>query len=133
MNELNTAKNRYLHRVLLLKWVITLFAWGLPALVGPPALFALLGVPFPDDPTFVRLFGAVVTAAALVYWYAWKDPVGNIAIIRYGILDNALVTATILILALSGRTLSWFFWVSAALTAFFCVSFIVTMPQPKQE
>jgi hypothetical protein len=106
-----------------------LVVWGLPALVGPPALFELLGVPFPSDPTFVRLFGAVVTAVALAYWYAWKDPVRNVAIIKFGILDNGLVTATILFLGFTVGLSSWFFWVSAILTAFFFVSFIVYMLQ----
>ncbi len=129
MAEVNSNRAMFLRRVLLLKWIVTLLVWGLPALIGPPALFELLGVPFPSDPTFVRLFGAVVTAAALAYWYAWKDPVRNVAIIRYGVLDTGLATLTILILALTRGLVGWFFWVSAMLTAFFCVSFIVAMPQ----
>ena len=126
MNETGNMDMKLLRWVLLLKWIVTLFAWGLPALLGPPALFALLGVPFPTDPTFVRLFGAVVTALALLYWYAWRDPVRNMAILRYGVVDNGLVTLTIVALAFSGRTLGWFFWVSATLTAFFSIAFAVT-------
>ena len=132
MNNATDMRMKFLRRVLLLKWIVTLFAWGLPALLGPPALFALLAAPFPDDPTFVRLFGAVVTALALLYWCAWRDPVRNVAILRYGVVDNGLVTLTILALALSGRTLSWFFWLSAALTAFFCIAFLITLPAVKE-
>ena len=125
----NNNRIKILRGILFLKWIITLLVWGMPALVGPPALFELLGVPFPSDPTFVRLFGAVVTAVALAYWYAWKDPVRNVAIIKFGVLDNGLVTATILFLAFTVGLSSWFFWISAILTAFFFVSFIVYMPR----
>ena len=129
MEKANNNRTNFFRGILLLKWIVTLLVWGLPALVGPPALFELLGIPFPSDPTFVRFFGAVVTAVALAYWYAWKDPVRNVAIIKFGILDNGLVTATILILGFTVGLSSWFFWVSAILTAFFFVSFIVYMPR----
>ena len=129
MVKANNNRTNFLRGILFLKWIVTLLVWGLPALVGPPALFELLGISFPSDPTFVRLFGAVVTAVALAYWYAWKDPVRNVAIIKFGILDNGLVTATILILGFTVGLSSWFFWVSAILTAFFFVSFTVYMLQ----
>ena len=129
MVKANNSRTNFLRGILFLKWIVTLVVWGLPALVGPPALFDLLGIPFPSDPTFVRLFGAVVTAVALAYWYAWKDPVRNIAIIKFGILDNGLVTATILILGFTVGLSGWFFWVSAILTAFFFVAFTVYMLQ----
>jgi hypothetical protein len=123
--EKTNDRNNFLQVILLLKWIVTLLVWGLPALLGPPALFKLLGIPFPGDPMFVRLFGAVVTALALAYWYAWKDPERNVAIIKFGILDNGLVTATILFLAFTVGLSSWFFWASAVLTAFFFISFAV--------
>lgn len=119
-----------LRAILLLKWVVTLFVWGLPALVGPPVLFSVLGVPMPDDLTFVRLFGAVVTAAALLYTFAWKDPANNRAILKYGVFDNAIVTVTIATLAISAGLRSAFLFGSAALTAFFCISFLILMPRP---
>ena len=118
-----------LRAILLLKWVVTLFVWGLPALVGPPVLFSVLGVPMPDDLTFVRLFGAVVTAAALLYYFAWKDPANNRAILKYGVFDNAIVTVTIVTLAISAGLRSAFLFGSAALTAFFCISFLILMPR----
>jgi len=125
MVNTNNNRTRFLRGILFLKWIVTLLVWGAPALVGPPALFELLGVPFPDDPTFIRLFGAVVTALTLAYWYAWKDPIGNVAIIKFGILDNGLVTVTILFLGFTVELTSWFFWMSAILTTFFFVSFTV--------
>ncbi len=131
MAAVNSGRMTFLRRTLLLKWIVTLFVWGLPALVGPPALFQLLGVPFPEDPLFVRLFGAIVTPAALLYWYAWKDPVRNVAVLRFGVLDNGLTAVTILVYALAGGSMGWFLWGSALLTAFFSISFTLTMPPSK--
>jgi len=57
-----SQKLRWLRRVLLVKVIATFALWGLPALLGPPALLAPFGIAMPDDPIFMRLFGAVVTA-----------------------------------------------------------------------
>jgi hypothetical protein len=126
------TQHRTLRGILMAKWLLTLFVWGLPALIAPPALFELLGVPLPDDLIFVRLFGAVVTAAALAYFFAWKDPVQNRAILFYGVLDCALVTVTLIVLALTAGLTSPFLLGSAAVLAFFTVAFIVLMPRPRQ-
>ena len=122
-----------LRAVLLVKVVVTLAAWGLPALLAPPALFALLGIPFPSDPVFVRLFGAVVTAVGLAYWYAYRDPLRNVAIIRFGVLDNALASLTVVALWLTGHPLGWFFLVSCALTVAFTICFLWLMPHEQME
>jgi hypothetical protein len=125
-------RNRLLRGVLAIKVVVTIAVWGLPALMGPRALFAMFGIPFPEDPIFVRLFGAVVTALALAYWYAWKDPVQNVAIVKFGVLDNGLATVTIITVALTTGIASSYFWASCGLTAFFCVAFLVLMPRRVQ-
>ena len=63
------------------------------------------------------------------YWYAYRDPVRNSAIVSVGVVDNALATLTILALALTVGVSAWFIWASAALTAFFCVALFILMPQ----
>jgi len=78
----NSQKLNWLKQILAVKTAFTLLAWGLPALLAPMSLFRLLGVPTPDDPLFVRLFGAVVTAVGLAYWYAYRDPVHNVSVSR---------------------------------------------------
>lgn len=122
-----------LRTVLLAKVVVTLAVWGLPALLAPPALFALLGIPFPADPVFVRLFGAIVTAVGLAYWYAYRDPVRNVAIVRFGVLDNGLASLTVIVLWLTGSHLSWFILASCALTVAFAVCFLWLMPREQME
>jgi hypothetical protein len=125
----NSQKLDWLKRILAVKTAFTLLAWGLPALMAPMSVFHLLGVPTPDDPLFVRLFGAVVTAVGLAYWYAYRDPVQNAAILKVGILDNGLVTLTILVFIIFYGLRSIFIWASALLTLAFFVSFILLIPR----
>ena len=73
------TKLTWLRTVLLIKVAACLFLWGLPTLIGPSDLFELLGLTMPKDTAYLRLFGAVVTALGLLYWFAYKDPVRNVA------------------------------------------------------
>jgi hypothetical protein len=52
----------WLRWFLVVKILITIFLWGLPALIGPLSLLRILGLPTPEDPTYLRLFGGAVTA-----------------------------------------------------------------------
>jgi hypothetical protein len=126
------SRNRrliWLRYILAIKVVLILFVWGLPALLAPISLFQRLGVPTPDDPIFLRLFGAVVIAFGVAYWYAYKDPIHNIAILRAGIVDNGLVTLVILVFTAFYDLRSVLMWVSALLAFIFFISFILLMPR----
>ena len=127
MNE--TTKLTWLRRVLLVKVAVCLLVWGLPALTGPASFLKLFGVTMPEDPFFLRMFGAVVTAVALLYWFAYRDPKRNRDILKYAIVDNGLSTLAIIFVALTSGLTSWFFWVSGALTALFFVAFWVLLPK----
>jgi hypothetical protein len=118
-----------LRRVLLVKVVITIFVWGLPALLGPMSLLAILGIPVPQDPIYLRLFGGAATAWGVAYWYAYRDPQRNAAILKAGLVDNALPTLVIVLLGLLGRISSIFLWLSALLTGLFFLAFLLLMPK----
>jgi hypothetical protein len=120
---------QWLRRVLLAKVIVTLLAWGLPSLIGPMELLSVFGLATPPDPMFIRLFGALATASAVAYWYAYRNPVRNAAIVKFGVFDNGLVTLTIIVLGLTTGISSWFVWVSGALTALFCVALAMLMPR----
>jgi hypothetical protein len=120
---------RLLRKVLLVKVIVTFLAWGLPALIGPKAFLMLFDIEMPEDPLFLRLFGAVVIAFGVAYWFAYRDPLKNVAILRAGVVDNGLVTLAIIVLGLTVGISSWFIWVSAVLTAVFCIAFVVLMPK----
>lgn len=127
------AKLVWLKRVLFVKVVLTLLAWGLPALLGPAGFLRLFGITMPSDPVFLRLFGAAVTAFGVAYWFAYRDPVRNRAIVQAGIVDNGLITLTIVVLAVSRGIESWYVGASAVLTGFFFLAFIFLMPNPREE
>jgi len=127
MGALN--ENLWIRRVLLVKVIVTFLVWGLPALLAPPAFLALFGIAMSNDPVFLRLFGAVVSAVGVAYWYAYRDPIKNIAILKFGVIDNGLVTLTIIVIGLTVGVSSWFFWLSAGMTAFFCIALVLLMPR----
>jgi hypothetical protein len=119
----------WLRRVLIVKVVITIVVWGLPALLGPLSLLSLLGVPVPEDPIYLRLFGGAATAWGVAYWYAYRDPQRNVAMLKAGLVDNALPTLVIVLLGLLGRISSVFLWLSALLTGLFFLAFLLLMPR----
>jgi hypothetical protein len=127
------AKLNWLRRVLLVKVLLTFFAWGLPALFGSEQFLSLFDLSMPEDPTYLRLFGAAVTAFGAAYWFAYRDPIRNRAILSAGVVDNGLITLTVVFLAATGHVDSWFMYVSAALTASFCAAFVLLMPAREER
>jgi hypothetical protein len=123
------VKLTWLRRVLMVKVVITILVWGLPALLGPLSLLSFLGVPVPEDPIYLRLFGGAATAWGVAYWYAYRDPQRNVAMLKAGLVDNALPTLVIVLLGLLGRISSVFLWLSALLTGLFFLAFLLLMPR----
>ena len=124
-------KLAWLRRVLLVKVLVTILVWGLPSLLGPLSLLAILQVPIPADPIYLRFFGGAATAWGVAYWFAYRDPVRNVAILKAGLVDNALPTLAILIIGLSGGISSAFIWISGLLTGLFFLSFLLLMPRGK--
>lgn len=90
-------------------------------------MFEFLGLPMPKDTAYLRLFGAVVTAIGLLYWFAYKDPLKNVAIIKYAIVDNGLATLTLVVLILKGKG-NWMFIMSAVFVFLAFIAFILLFP-----
>ncbi|GAB4504395.1 MAG: hypothetical protein Fur0043_13890 [Anaerolineales bacterium] len=122
----------WLQGVLFVKVILTLFAWGLPALLGPLSFLAILRVPIPEDPIYLRLFGGACTAFGIAYWFAYRNPIRNVAIVKAGLVDNGLITLVILSLGITGAVSSAFILLSGLLTALFFVSFLALMPGEKR-
>ena len=124
-----STKLTWLKRVLLIKIAVCLLVWGFPSLLGTAWILKMFGVTMPADPFFLRVFGAVATAMALLYWFAYVDPVRNRDIVRFAVVDNALSTLAILGVAFTTGLTSWFFGVSGVLTALFAVAFWQLLPK----
>jgi hypothetical protein len=129
----NYLKLLWLRRVLLVKVLLTLFAWGLPALLGPMSLLTILKLPIPAELIYLRLFGGACTAFGVAYWFAYQDPIHNVAIMKAGLVDNGLITLVIFYLGLTGKVSSAFILISGLLTALFFVSFLALMPREERH
>jgi hypothetical protein len=122
-------KISWLKRILVAKIILILFVWGVPSLLFPLSLLQRFGVPVPDQSVYLRLMGAVITAFAVAYWFAYKDPVRNTAILKAGIVDNGLSTLVTLYFIVFQDLSSAMMVVSGLLTLFFFISFILLMPK----
>ena len=119
----------WLKRILAVKVILCFFFWGLPSLLAPLSLFQNLGVPTAEDPLYQMSLGAIVIAFGIAYWYAFKDPVHNIAIVKVGVVDNGLATLVILYFVVFRDLRSSIMLISGLLTLIFFISFILLMPR----
>lgn len=119
----------WLKRIWVLKIVLNFLIWGLPLLLFPLPLLQRTGTVVPDDPIYLRLLGAVITAMGVAYWYAWKDPVRNVAVLKAGVVDNALVTLVAFYFIFFRGLMNLTLMISAVLTLFFFFTFILLMPK----
>ena len=120
---------RYLRQVLIIKVVITIFVWGLPAFIAPMTLLSFLNLPVPVESIYLRLFGGAAIAWGVAYWYVYQDPVKNVAIIKAGLVDNALPTIAVFWYGIMGFHESVFIWISGLLTGLFFFAFLILMPR----
>jgi hypothetical protein len=125
----NSKKLLWLKWILAVKVILIFLFWGLPNLFFPISLLQRFGMPTPDDTIYLRLLGAVITAFGVAYWYAYKDPVHNIAILKAGVVDNGLVTLVTLVYIVFYDLRNITMLISALLTLVFFISFIVLMPK----
>ena len=123
----------WLRRVLIVKAVLTVVVWGLPALLAPLSVLEILKVPIPAEAVYLRLFGGAVTAWGIAYWFAYRNPVRNTAIIKAGLVDNILPTVVILYFSVTGELTSVFMWLSGFLTAVFFVLFLILLPRERDK
>jgi len=124
-------KLKWLKVILLVKVFFCFFVWGLPYLLAPMANLQRFGVPVPDDSLFIRLSGAIIIAFGVAYWYAYKDPVHNVAIVKAGVVDNGLVTLVIFVFMAFYNLRSVVVLASGLLTFIFFISFLLLMPKPE--
>ena len=96
------------------------------------SLPAFLKLPIPADRIYLRLFGGACTTFGVAYWFAFKDPVRNAAIVKAGLADNGLITLVILFLGLMGRVSRAFILVSGLLTGLFFFLFLLLMPREEE-
>jgi hypothetical protein len=125
----NAQKLKWLRPILAVKVALTFLFWGLPMLLAPLFHLQLPGANLPDDPYYQTSLGAVILALGVAYWYAWKDPVQNTAILKAGVVDNGLVSLVSLYFILFRGLRDASILISAPLTIFFFIAFLLLMPK----
>ena len=123
------TKITWLKRVLIAKIVVVALMWGLPTWIAPEPVLNFFGTTMPEDPFFMRIFGAVQIGLIFLYWFAYKNPVRNRDIIRYAVIDNTLSFVTILGVGFTTGITNPTIWVSAVLVALFAIAFFVLLPK----
>ncbi|MDW7740656.1 MAG: hypothetical protein SCJ97_11505 [Bacillota bacterium] len=121
------AKLVRLKQVVFIKLILTIFVWGLPSLLAPPVLLELFDIPTADL-TFLRIFGGALIAMSVAYWFAYKDPLRNLAVIWMLIIDNGLAVLVIVVLGLT-IGVSWYFWLTAVIAFLFFLALLVLVPK----
>ena len=116
-----------LKKVLLVKVILTVILWAIPALLAPPVMLEFFGLPTADL-TILRIFGAALIAMSVAYWFAYKDPLRNLAIIWMGIVDNGLASLVIIILGLT-TGVGWYLWFSSVIVFLFFIAFLILVPK----
>ena len=116
-----------LRKVLLIKVILTVILWAIPSLFAPPLILEFFGLPTADL-IILRIFGAVLIAMSVAYWFAYKDPLRNLAVIWMAIVYNGLAALVILILGLTVGV-GWYLWFSVVIKLLFFIAFLILVPK----
>ena len=87
-------RERYYENLFL---VGALWNWGATGIffVAWAPIFALVGMPQPSSPVFLKLFLALAFVFGIGYFWVSRDLAGNLAVVRMGIIGKIAVFALI--------------------------------------
>lgn len=122
------TKILWLQRVLVFNIIVAILVWGLPLWIGPKTLLTALKITVPSDLFYMRLFGAVQLALAYLLWLAYQNPTMNRDIIRYNVVQNAVILVTIVGYQLAFGIKDPLIWFSALLVLFFGAAYYMLTP-----
>jgi hypothetical protein len=106
----NAASLGRLRVVLVVKMLLTAFAWVVPLLMFPTTLLEALGFPEPEPVIFLRLLGVAYAALLVGYWRGWRRACAGeypVDTVWVGIVSNGGAT---LLLSISAALGSWSEW-----------------------
>ncbi len=122
------TKILWLQRVLVFNMIVAILVWGLPLWIGPKTLLTALKITVPGDLFYMRLFGAIQLALAYLLWLAYQNPTMNRDIIRYNVVQNAVILLTIVGYQLAFGIKDPLIWFSALLVLFFGAAYYMLTP-----
>jgi len=119
-------------RIMLLTAAIFNWAVAFALLFNAQLLFNLFRVtPLPTEPLFLHLFAGLVFAFGVGYFWASRDPAGNIPVIKLGILGKIIVVLVVLADILLGHV-SWQMMIVASADLLYAILFWRALQPLKQ-
>ncbi len=122
------TKAMWLKRVLVFNMIVAILIWGLPLWIGPKTILTALKITVPSDLFYMRIFGAIQLGFAYLLWLAYENPVMNRDIIRFNVVENAIVLITIVGYQLAFGIKDSLVWFSALLVLFFGAAYYLLTP-----
>ena len=119
--------------VKLLLWINVglFFLWFLIFSLAPAKILNALALPETQG-LFLRMFGIFPLGWAVLFLFALKDVVKNLAIINSGIITAALLIIAFLIYNFAvASTKSWFLWLSIVVLFVLNLLLFIFKPKPK--
>ena len=116
----------------LLLWIsiVLFFIWFLIFYLAPAKTLTALTLPETSG-LFLRLFGIFPLGWAVLFFFALKDVVKNLAIVNSGIITAALLIIAFLIYNFTvGSIKSWFLWLSIVVLLVLNVLLFIFKPKP---
>jgi hypothetical protein len=101
------------------------FNWmaGLAVAVNVELLFGLFGVtPLPTEPLFLQLFAWLVIVFGIGYFWASRDPVANVPVIKLGMIGKLSVVLVSLVCVMTG-SISWQFMLLVSVDLLYAILF----------
>ena len=117
----------------LLLWIsiVLFFLWFLIFSLAPAKILTALALPETQG-LFLRMFGIFPLGWAVLFIFALKDVVKNLAIVNSGIITAALLIVAFLIYNLVvGCQKSWFLWLS--IIVLFVLNLLLFLFKPKSK
>jgi len=116
-------------KLLLWKGIVLFFIWFLIFSLAPVGILSALAVPETKG-LFLRMFGIFPLGWAVLFLFALKDVVKNLAIINSSIITGAFVIIAFLIYHFTVEiTIGWFLWLS--IVVLFVFNLLLFMFRPK--
>ena len=116
-------------KLLILIGILLFFGWFLIFSLAPEKILTSLALPETQG-FFLRMFGIFPLSWAVLFLFALKDVVKNLAIINNGIITGALVIIAFLICNFTMEiTVGWFLWLSIVVLFIFNVLVFIIKPK----
>ena len=88
-------------------------------------LFSALGIPLPENTSYIHLTAGFVFTQGLGYWFVYRDPPANLGIVKLGVVYKAIFSGLAFYYLAIGQLLHPAFLIFAVADLAFLVGFVL--------